>query len=398
MVPDQSPPGTSPSSSEQVLRALVEICGPHFARPAGHADTVSGRRARFVAAPATTGAVADTLDVATRHGLGVVPRGAGSKIDWGFPPAGMDVLLDTGRLAGIWHHRPDDRTAEFGTGTPVRAVQAALALQGQRLAIDPPSPDATIGGVLSVNESGPLRYRFGSPHDQITSYASVDPAGAAITTPVSDNAEEPGPPPGVLVSVTVKLHPLPEARRWVTHPVWTPLQVHNLVAGTLDAEIDPSAIEVDLPALVAPGRAEPRPGAVSVLLEGKPVAVRERAARLSGELGQDSSVTALAPVWWGRYPFGPDDIVLRVTVPIADLHAAVYALRDSAGGAVPVRGSAGAGIVHAVLPAHFSAERVEGILDAIRGVLLARGGRCVVVTAPPAVRAVVDMARREDLY
>jgi glycolate oxidase FAD binding subunit len=65
---------------------------------------------------------------------------------------------------------------------------------------------------------------------------------------------------------------------------------------------------------------------------------------------------------------------------------------------VPVRGSAGAGIVHAVLPAHFSAERVEGILDAIRGVLLARGGRCVVVTAPPAVRAVVDMARREDLY
>jgi glycolate oxidase FAD binding subunit len=398
MVPDQSPPGSSPSASEQVLRALVEICGPHFARQAGHADTVSGHRARFVAAPATTTAVIDTLDLAAKHGLGVVPRGAGSKIDWGFPPPGTEILLDTGRLAGIWHHRPDDRSAEIGTGTPVRAVQAALALQGQRLAIDPPSPDATIGGVLSVNESGPLRYRFGSPHEQVSAYTYVDPSGAAATSPVTPDADEPGPPPGVLVSVTVKLHPLPDGRRWISHPVWTPLQVHNLVAGTLDAEVDPSAIEVDLPALVAPGRAEQRPGAVAVLLEGKPVAVRERAARLAGELGQDSSVTAMAPVWWGRYPFGPDDIVLRVTVPIADLHAAVYALRDSAGGAVPVRGSAGVGIVHAVLPGHFTAERVEGILDAIRGVLLARNGRCVVVAAPPAVRAAVDMARREDLY
>jgi glycolate oxidase FAD binding subunit len=384
-----------------VLRALVEICGPHFAREAGHADTVSGQQAHFVAAPATTGGVADTLQLAATHGLGVVPRGAGTKIDWGFPPARVDVVLDTGRLAGIWHHRPDDRTAEIGTGTPVRAVQAALALQGQRLAVDPASPGATLGGVLSVNEAGPISYRFGSPHEQVNTYTYVDPAGNPGTVAVADDADdetEPGPPPGVLVSVNVKLQPLPEARRWVSHPVWTPLQVLNLVAHTLDAEVSPVAIEVDLPALVAPGSAQQRPGAVSVLLEGGPVAVRERAARLASELGQDSAITAMAPGWWGRYPFGPDDIVLRVTVPIADLHAAVYALRDSAGGAVPVRGSAGLGLVHAVLPRTFTAPRVEGILDAIRGVLLARGGRCVVVAAPPAIRGAVDMARREDLY
>jgi glycolate oxidase FAD binding subunit len=135
-----------------------------------------------------------------------------------------------------------------------------------------------------------------------------------------------------------------------------------------------------------------------VLLEGGPVAVRERASRLAAELGEDASVTGVAPQWWGRYPFGPDDVVLRLTVAIADLHAAVYALRDAAGGAVPVRGSAGAGTVHAVLPGQSDPRRVEGILDAVRSVLLARGGRCVVVAAPPAVRAAVDMARREDLY
>jgi glycolate oxidase FAD binding subunit len=391
---------------DPVLRALVEICGPDFARVAGHADTVSGRRARFVAAPATTAGVGETLRLAAKHGLGVIPRGAGSKIDWGFPPADVDVLLDTGRLAGIWHHRPTERTAEIGTGTPVRAVQAALALQGQRLAIDPPSPDATLGGVLAVNESGPLRYRFGSPHDQVSTYTYVDPSGVAhshtvaatTTTGSGGDDADPAPPPGVLVSVTVRLQPLPFTRRWVSHPVSTPLDVHNLVAGTLDAEVTPSAVDLDLPALVAPGSTAQRPGAFTVLLEGGPVTVRERAARLSARLGPATTATSSAPAWWGRYPFGPDDVVLRVTVPIADLHAAVYALRDAAGGAVPVRGSAGVGIVHAVLPGQSDPQRVEGILDAIRGVLLARDGRCVVVTAPPAVRAAVDMARREDLY
>ncbi len=390
---------TSPSTGrDPVLRALVDICGPDFARPAGHADTVAGGRARFVAAPATTDGVVQTLRLAARHGLGVAARGAGTKIDWGFLPGRVELLLDTGRLAGIWHHRPADRTAEIGTGTPVRAVQAALALQGQRLAVDPPSPGATLGGVLAVNEAGPLQYRFGSPIEQVETYTFVSPSGVAGSVYTSAEDADPGPPPGVLVSVNVKLEQLPHARRWISHPVWTPLQVHNLVAHTLDAEVSPSAMEVDLPAQVAPGLAEQRPGALAVLLEGGPVAVRERAARLAGELGQDATVAGVPPAWWGRYPFGPDDIVLRLTVAIADLHAAVYALRDALGGPVPVRGSAGSGTVHAVLPGQIEPERVEGILDAVRGVLLARGGRCVVVAAPPPVRSVVDMARRDDFY
>jgi glycolate oxidase FAD binding subunit len=212
----------------------------------------------------------------------------------------------------------------------------------------------------------------------------------------------------VLISACVRLQPLPDARRWVSYPVSNPLQVHNVVAGTLDADVFPSAIEVDLPAPPTPDGAAIRAGAaspagsVAVLIEGGPVSVRERAARLVGgltaALGGDPSVTGTAPTWWGRYPFGPDDVVLRLTVSSADLHAAVYALRDAAGGAVPVRGSAGVGTVHAVLSGRTDPQRVEDILDAVRGVLLARGGRCVVVAAPPAVRAAVDIAAHSDLF
>jgi glycolate oxidase FAD binding subunit len=90
-------------------------------------------------------------------------------------------------------------------------------------------------------------------------------------------------------------------------------------------------------------------------------------------------------------------VALRLTVAIADLHSAVYALSDAARGAVAVRGSVGTGTVHAVLSGQLPPERVEQILEAVRGVLLGRGGRCVIVAAPPPISAVVDMAGRADL-
>ncbi|GAA0814184.1 FAD-binding oxidoreductase [Spirilliplanes yamanashiensis] len=376
-------------SREPVLRALVEICGPHFARPGGPADTVAGRQARWVAAPGTDAAVADTLQLATARNLAVVPRGSGTKIDWGWAPPGVDLILDTARLAGIWDHRPEAGTAQVGAGTPVRAVQRALALHGQRLALDPPSADASLGGVLATNEAGPLRHRYGPPSAQVSAVSYVLPGGAAVTAPPDDLR----PPDGVILAATVRVQTIPDTRIYAGCPVWTPLQVHDLVAQILAADADPSAIEVDLP---APGADQP--GTLVVLVEGGPVSARQRAARIADLLGPSATVSGTAPPWWGRYPFGPDDVALRVTVPIADLHAAVYALRDAAGVAVPVRGSAGVGSVHAVLPRGLSPLRVEQILDAARSVLLARGGRCVVVSAPPAIRAAVDVASRDDLF
>ena len=385
-------------ASDPVLRALVDICGPDFARPAGAADTVGGVPARYVAAPATTSAVADTLRLAVQHGLAVRPRGAGTKIDWGRPPAVVDLLLDTARLAGIWHHREDESTVEVGTGTPVRAVQKALALRGRRIAIDPPSPDATIGGVLAVNEAGPLRHRFGTPADHDNRISYVDAAGVPDESDGEDGRPGIAEVDGVLVSANVALQPLPTARRWVSIPVSTPLQVHNLVEEALAQQVEPSAIEVDLPTPTSPRATEQPPGSLAVLVEGGPVDVRERGVRLAAALGRDAVVTGAAPHWWGRYPFGPDDVALRLAVSIADLHAAVYALRDATGAAVPIRGSAGTGTVHAVLPGGIAPQRVEDILDAVRNVLLARGGRCIVVSAPPAISSVVDMAGPRDLF
>ncbi|WP_433530855.1 FAD-binding oxidoreductase [Micromonospora sp. CA-263727] len=416
MVPARS---TGASGALDIAHRLTEICGPRFARFAGAADEVAGRPARWVAVPGGPHAAAQVLQLAARHDLAVVPRGAGTKIDWGAAPERVDIMLDTGRLAGIGHQPPGRGTAEVGAGTPLRALQATLERTGQRLALDAPSPGATVGGVLAADEAGPLRHRHGTACDQLVGlrYLAADGelaeagGGAAGLAQARLLCGSEGAL-GVLVSATLRVQPVPASRVWVSRPVWTPLEVHDLIRAVLAARLDPAAVELDLPAGAGSrqrrgGRAESmarhpsmmgRPstgpaaaGSLVVLLEGGPAEVAERADRLVSLLGPRATVARSAPPWWRSYPFAPGDTALRLEVPITDLHAAVYALRDAAGTLVPVRGSAGLGMVHAALPGAMAPDRVAAILAAVRGVLLARRGRCVVLAAPPAVRRAVDL-------
>ncbi len=381
---------------EPLLRALIDICGPDFARKAQPFDVVAGRRASFVATPATARAVAEVMALAAERGLAVVPRGSGSKIDWGGPPPGVDLLMDTRRLDGIWHHDAEAGTAEIGVGTPIRAVRAALALRGLRVPVDPPSPTATLGGMLALNESGPLRHRYGTPAAQIVKVDYVSADGERAESDGEEGRPGIAEIDGVLLSATVRLEPLPPARRWVTIPVSLPREVPALI-GEIEAQgVRASAVELDLPTPASPP-AHPA-GALAVLVEGDPAGATRRAEKLAKALSGSASVSATSPPWWGRYPFDEGDVGLRLTAPIEALQAAVYALSDATGIPVPVRGAAGRGAMHAVLPGTMMPHRVERILDALRGVLLARDGRCVAVTAPPAISARIDMAKRQDLF
>jgi glycolate oxidase FAD binding subunit len=419
------------SANEGLTSELARICGPDFVRPAGAADAVAGVTAAWVAAPGTVDGVATLLRLAADRDLAVVPRGAGTKLDWGAPPTRLDLVLDTGRLAGVWHHAPAEGWAEVGAGTPVRAVQATLARAGRRLALDPASTDATLGGVVATDEAGPLRHRHGSACEQLVGLSYVRAGGvlthadiaeppalwsAAEAAPVQAAADvaggaiadATGPPDarllcgsygalGVVVSAIVNTHPVPPAAVWVLRSVWTPLEVHDLVEELLLSPIRPAAVEVDLPAAPSQApwqrarRGRAGAGTLGVLLEGRLAEVAARAAELIALLRGDAATTDARPWWWGRYPFGPDDVALHVAVPIADLHAAVYALRDAAGMPVPVRGRAGVGEVYAALPAGASAERIAAILAAVRGVLLGRGGSCAVLYAPGRLRVDVDL-------
>lgn len=360
------------------LAELIEICGPGSARAALPGD----RPASWVAAPSTPRSVAALLNLAAARGLPVRARGSGSKFHWGTGGTAPDLLLDTARLNGLWDH--DGSTAVVAAGTSVGAAQAALGLHGKRLTLDPPSPGATIGGVLALNEAGPLRHRFGPPAGQALRVDLIDPAGRQVTVDTWEGGD------GVITSALLPVEEMPEARTWVVRPVATPTEAGDVVNDVVAQEFALSGVEMDLP-----GAGD---GALALLLEGPARWVSVSAGRLARQLGPRAVIRPTAPDWWGRYPFGVSDVVLRIRVRSRDLHAVGYVLRDAVGAAVAVRGSAGAGVVHAVLPAGLSAARIGDIVVGLKQVLMARRGQVVVLSAPPELAAHIETARPADLF
>ena len=65
---------------------------------AGDSDTIQGRQARYVAAPASTEEAAALLREAAALGLTVVPRGAGRLQHWGNPP----IAATSSSIRAVW--------------------------------------------------------------------------------------------------------------------------------------------------------------------------------------------------------------------------------------------------------------------------------------------------------
>jgi len=162
------------------LRALV---GAEHMRAASREDAVDGILPQMVIEPGHPEEVAAALKIATAAGLKVIPRGGATKMDWGNPPRsgelpGGELILSTRRLNRVVEHAWGDMTATVEAGCTFQQLQQSLAEHGQRLALDPLWPDqATIGGILATNDSGPLRIRFGSLRDLIIGITLALPDG-----------------------------------------------------------------------------------------------------------------------------------------------------------------------------------------------------------------------------
>jgi glycolate oxidase FAD binding subunit len=97
----------------------------------------------------------------------VRPLGTGSRAGWGGPDPADTLALSTSGLNQILEHNPGDFTAVFQAGVRLADAQAALAAEGQWIAVDPPEPSGTIGGLVATADSGPARHRYGGVRDLI---------------------------------------------------------------------------------------------------------------------------------------------------------------------------------------------------------------------------------------
>src|SRR2546430_11483364 len=113
-----------------------------------------------VVEPGSVDEVATLLRDASRDGLAVIPRGGGTKLDWGRPPRRADLVLSTVRLDRVLEHAWGDMTATVEAGCTVARLQHALAEHGQRVPGGPPWPArASIGGGLAAHAQRPPRAR-----------------------------------------------------------------------------------------------------------------------------------------------------------------------------------------------------------------------------------------------
>src|SRR5579864_1984802 len=223
--------GTTLEVPWQELRAIV---GEPNLKPATPDDAVLGVQPQMVAFPGTEQELAAALKWADQNGLAVVPRGGGTKLDWGNPPVRADLVLSTARLNRILEHAWADMTASVEAGATVQSFQDTLAQHGQRLAMDPLfSEHATIGGLLSTNDSGTLRLRFGSLRDLIigATIALADGTLASSGGKVVKNVAGYDLPKlitgalgtlGIITRAVFRLHPSPRASRSLTFAVQSP--------------------------------------------------------------------------------------------------------------------------------------------------------------------------------
>lgn len=177
-----------------------------------------------VVTPASFDAAAAELAGAASEGAALRIRGGATKLHWGSTAPEPDVWLSTGALDRVVEHNVGDLTAVVQAGVPMARLQGQLAQAGQMLAIDPPvsfrGHEATLGGVVASGDAGPLRHRYGAPRDLVLgmtvalSDGTVARSGGKVIKNVA--GYDIGKlftgslgTLGVILSVSVRLHPLP---------------------------------------------------------------------------------------------------------------------------------------------------------------------------------------------
>jgi glycolate oxidase FAD binding subunit len=387
-------------TTDSAREALVGALGGDRVRDAAKRDAVDGVQPRWVASVDGTDQAAAAMRVAAEHELRVVPRGSGSKIDWGAAPDAVDLLLDLSGANAVLEHAAGDLVVRVQAGAPIADVQQVVGSAGQQLAIDQPLPTATVGGVIATGTSGPGRHLFGGVRDLLIGVTVVRADGTVTVSGGKVVKNVAGydlgklytgsyGTLGVITEAIFRLHPLAAEHRWISVVVDDAAEAGRAVDAVRHSQAMPTAIEVEQ----EPGR----PITVCAQIEGRRAATDTRAQELADTVataaGRRAEVLHAAPERWGRYPFDAAGIGLRLGVAPSAVSGLLAGARDAADGAglpLMIRGSAGLGMVHAGLPGDTDPAAVRDLVTSLRSLTSAHGGHAVVLRAPRAVRDVVD--------
>ena len=325
----------------------------------------------------------------------LVVRGGGTKAGWSHSAADGRGELSTRGLNRLVAHRHGDLTATVEAGAVLGDVNRELARHGQWIPLDPNWPDrATIGGIVSANDSGPRRHRFGGPRDLIIGIeiARADgvraKAGGIVVKNVAgyDLARLMTGSFGclaVVLNATFKLYPLAPASRTLVVDVPDSAAARAIVKALDARHLTPTAVEVESPPTRLLVRFESIPASVN--------AQTDQAVKIAAECGGRA-----VPVdgneeehEWAAHRDRPWTCaaVLKVTLLPNDLSNIVDLIARRAGAAdLVIAGRAGLGVLTVGLNGTLASQ--IAVIEALRK-RPARTGSATLLHAPDELRSAV---------
>ncbi len=210
---------------------------------------------RAVVLPANEAEVAAALSICSKHGVPVVPRGAGTGLSGGATPHAEGVVLSLARLNALVGIDPVACTATVQPGVRNLAISEAAAAYGLYYAPDPSSQVAcTIGGNVAENSGGVHCLKYGlTLHNVLRVRALtmegevVEFGGLAPDTPGLDLLALVIGSEGmlaVITEVTVRLVPVPQLARCLMASFATVTAAGDAVAALIAAGLIPAGLEM----------------------------------------------------------------------------------------------------------------------------------------------------------
>ena len=307
--------------------------------------------------PTTLAEVTEILAGANAERRTVELRGGGSKSEVGRREA-TDILLDLTGFSAVTNYDPPELVLMAGAGARLTEVEALLAASGQMLAFEPPdygpllgqhAGQATLGGTLNANASGPRRVSAGAARDHFLGFDGVSGRGVAFKAggPVVKNVTGFDLPKLVagswgtlvaLTAVTVKVLPRPPVEATLVIVGLSARDAAYAMSRALGSSASVSGaahLPADVAARAPVDTIATAGGAVTALrLEGVGPSIDARIAalrRLLDDLDIEVVGSEASPVLW-RYlrdvgPFVGDQTPLwRISAPPSDGWRAVEGL------------------------------------------------------------------------
>lgn len=166
---------------------------------------------------------------AKQHAL--YPVGGGTMLSLGYMPTQPGRIVHLRDLNAILDYPARDMTVTVQAGITLSKLQEVLGSERQSLPIDIPLPDqATLGGAIATNASGPRRYGLGTLRDYVIGISVVNDEGQEIKGGGRVVKNVAGydlmklytgslGTLGIITQVTLKLKPLPESSALLVIPV-----------------------------------------------------------------------------------------------------------------------------------------------------------------------------------